>query len=63
VNHVVNFWILGEYLVQRSLIGNVHRIEGGTSASQFLNAADDFLARRIVAIVDNDDFVAGLDES
>jgi hypothetical protein len=42
VNDIVNVWVLGEHLVEGSLICNVALVEGRSLAADELNAIDDF---------------------
>lgn len=61
MDYAVNVWVLGEDLVEIGLVGDVHRVELGTLAGEELNAVDAFFGG-IVQVVNNDDFVASLEE-
>jgi hypothetical protein len=62
MNDIVNVRVLGEDFIESRLIGKVGVVEGGSSAGQELDAVDDLFARRVVAIVDDNDLVASLDK-
>jgi hypothetical protein len=62
VDHIVNVWVLSEDFVKASLIGDINVVEGRLGARQDLNAVHDLRARGVVAIVDDDDLVASLDQ-
>ena len=62
MDHIVDIRVLGKDLVKASLIGDINSVESRLGARQDLNAVHDLRTRGIVAIVDDDDLVAGIDE-
>ena len=62
MDHIVDIRILSEHLIQRSLICDVHSIERRLSPAQELDTADNLLAGGVVAIINNDDLIARLNE-
>ena len=62
VDDIVDVGVLLEHLVERGLILDVELVEFGLLAADELDAVEDLLGR-VVEIVDDDDLVAGLEES
>jgi hypothetical protein len=61
MNNAVHIGIRSEDLVKRRFISDVDVVVGRSSAGQQFDTADDFF-RRIVLVVDDDNFIASLDE-
>jgi hypothetical protein len=61
MDDIVDVWVLLEDLVERGLICDVALVKGRSLAADELDAVDDFW-RRVVEVVDNDDFVVGFEE-
>lgn len=61
VDDRVNLGVLLEDIVKGLLVCNVHAVEVRTLAGEHLNAVDD-LGGAIGEVVDDDDFVVGLEE-
>ena len=59
MDDIVNIRVGSKDLVKGSFVGDVHAVEGGTLASDQLDAVDAFF-RGIVKVVDDDNLVASL---
>lgn len=62
MDDAVDGGVLGKHLVQSLLVGDVNLVEVGTAAGQQLDAVEGDLGG-VVEAVDNDDIVAGVQQS